>query len=209
DPVLRALSDGPQPHSAARRGKNRRDGLNSACAAARVKAGSQPGHSRPVCQWRSVALFCGRAFYAKSVSPSGQLRHQPAFLSACADALSVCNCARRVTMAPMALMNLVSSNINQWTMLAAMVSMLYCISHGSVTPIFFDEHQEAEILLTIAQSALGMLLLFNMRFAWYEALGIFVLWFIQFLVPTTHKLVTTLYLGWGALEVGFLVMRRK
>lgn len=131
------------------------------------------------------------------------------FLSEFPEKLSAFNWARRPNMAPMALMNMVSSNINQWTMLAAMLPVIYSISRGTVSPILFDSHQEAEILLTIAQSSLGILLLFNMRFAWYESLGIFLLWLIQFMIPATHRLITGIYLSWCLLEVVFLLVRRK
>ena len=38
--------------------------------------------------------------------------------------------ARTVDRAPMALMNMVSSNINQWTLLVAMLPVVYSISVG-------------------------------------------------------------------------------
>jgi cation:H+ antiporter len=38
--------------------------------------------------------------------------------------------ARKISAAPMALMNMVSSNINQWTVLAAMIPMVYSPSVG-------------------------------------------------------------------------------
>src|SRR5262249_45717469 len=97
------------------------------------------------------------------------------------------------------------SNINQWTMLVAMIPIVYCASVGSVVPVVFDEHQRLEILLTISQSLLGFMLLCNMSFAWYEAVGIFVLWFVQFVgpllgMPAIHGQVTVAYFAWCALE---------
>src|SRR5689334_16897756 len=83
-------------------------------------------------------------------------------------------------MAPMALMNMVSSNINQWTMLVAMLPIAYALALGRLGVITFDEHQRLEILLTIGQSLLGAVLLANMRFAWWEALLLFILWLLQF-----------------------------
>src|SRR5207253_7431280 len=49
--------------------------------------------------------------------------------------------ARTVDRASMALMNMVSSNINQWTLLTAMLPILYSISIGTATPIVFDPQQ--------------------------------------------------------------------
>lgn len=132
------------------------------------------------------------------------------FLSEFPEKLSAMYWARQPGKAPMALMNMVSANINQWTMLAAMIPMVYSMSVGSPTFVPFDEHQRAEILLTISQSLLGMLLLMNMSFHLVEAGGIFLLWFAQFLVPGMHVPVTILYLAWSAFEAfKMLVLRRR
>ncbi|HSF25360.1 MAG TPA: hypothetical protein VLE20_14130, partial [Blastocatellia bacterium] len=104
------------------------------------------------------------------------------FLSEFPEKVSAFNWARRVTTAPLALMNMVSSNINQWTMLAAMLPIAYGLALGQVGTIFFDEHQSLEVLMTIAQSLLGALLLANMRFAWWEAALLFGLWAAQFVL---------------------------
>jgi cation:H+ antiporter len=104
------------------------------------------------------------------------------FLSEFPEKVSAFNWARRVTSAPMALMNMVSSNINQWTMLVAMIPIAYAISLGHLSSIEFDDHQRLEILLTLGQSLLGALLLANMRFSWWEAALLFSLWGIQFVM---------------------------
>lgn len=104
------------------------------------------------------------------------------FLSEFPEKVSAFNWARRITTAPMALMNMVSSNINQWTMLVAMLPIVYALSLGSAATIRFDEHQRLEILLTLGQSLLGAFLLANMRFAWWEAGLLFFLWAVQFVL---------------------------
>jgi cation:H+ antiporter len=71
------------------------------------------------------------------------------FLSEFPEKVSAFNWARRVSSAPMALMNMVSSNINQWTMLAAMLPIAYALAIGGLTTIDFDSHQELEVLMTI------------------------------------------------------------
>ena len=128
--------------------------------------------------------------------------------------------ARTVTRAPMALMNMVSSNINQWTLLTAMLPILYSFSRGSVSALVFDERQKLEILMTIAQALLGMLFLVNMELAWWEATVLFVLWLVQFafsaFVPDTgaghsiHWYITMIYFAVAAWElVRLLTGRRK
>src|SRR5262249_51773130 len=92
------------------------------------------------------------------------------------------NWARRVTSAPLSLMNMVSSNINQWTMLVAMIPVVYALSVGHLSGIEFDSHQRLEILLTIGQSVLGALLLANIRFSLWGAALLFSLWGIQFVM---------------------------
>ena len=104
------------------------------------------------------------------------------FLSEFPEKVSAFNWARRVTTAPVALMNMVSSNINQWTMLAAMLPIAYALALGHWGTINFDQHQKIEILMTIGQSLMGAMLLANMRFAWWEAALLFLLWVIQFLL---------------------------
>src|SRR3989440_4791418 len=109
------------------------------------------------------------------------------FLSEFPEKVSAFYWARRVTHAPMALMNMVSSNINQWTVLAAMIPLVYGYSslrhHGVWLDFRFDGPQRLEILLTLLQTALGMMLLANMEFDWLDATIIFVLWLAQFLRP--------------------------
>jgi cation:H+ antiporter len=109
------------------------------------------------------------------------------FLSEFPEKVSAFNWARRVTTAPLALMNMVSSNINQWTMLVAMLPIAYALALGRLDTITFDEHQRLEILLTIAQSLLGALLLANMRFTWWEAILVFTLWALQFALSGFEK----------------------
>ena len=103
--------------------------------------------------------------------------------------------------APMGLMNMVSSNINQWTVLVAMIPIVYSFSRGQVSVVHFDDHQKLEIFLTMAQSILGFLFLANMEFRWYEASGLFSLWFIQFVFPEWREEITFVYLLWILIEL--------
>ena len=126
------------------------------------------------------------------------------FLSEFPEFLSAFRWARTVRHAPMALMNVVSSNINQWTVLAGMIPVVYSVSLGHMAAIPFDGMHRHEILLTILQSLLGMLLLVNMRFSWWEAAVMFGLWFVQFVVPGIRVQVMYAYgvaMALGALEI--------
>jgi cation:H+ antiporter len=118
--------------------------------------------------------------------------------------------ARTVTRAPMALMNMVSSNINQWTLLAAMLPIVLSISAGHVTPIEFDAQQRLELLMTLGQALVGMMFLINMELAWWEAAVLFALFLIPFAHSATAPYVTAAYFVWAGIElVRMLFGRRK
>ncbi|MGH9367763.1 MAG: hypothetical protein ACRD3M_08840 [Thermoanaerobaculia bacterium] len=131
------------------------------------------------------------------------------FLSEFPEKTSAFAWARRVTRAPVALMNMVSSNINQWGILSALLAVIYCWSHGSTEPLPFDDFQRSEILLTILQAFLGWIFLASMDLAAYEAVGLFTLWLVQFLVPSSRHAMLYVYGAWIALEVVLVVSGRK
>lgn len=137
------------------------------------------------------------------------------FVSEFPEKVSAFYWARTIDGAPMALMNMVSSNINQWTLLAAMLPIIFSISAGHVAGIQFDSQQELELLMTVGQSLIGLMFLMNMELAWWEASALFSLWFLQFalspfppgpgllgqLAGHIHWLVTCAYFLWFAIEV--------
>jgi cation:H+ antiporter len=131
------------------------------------------------------------------------------FLSEFPEKTSAFAWARRVTRAPVALVNMVSSNINQWGILSALLAVIYCWSHGSSEPLPFDDFQRGEILLTIIQAFLGWLFLASMSFEAYEAAGLFLLWLVQFLVPSLRHQMLFVYGAWIVIEVGLVATGRK
>lgn len=131
------------------------------------------------------------------------------FLSEFPEKLSAFYWARKVSTANVALMNMVSSNINQWSILSAMIPIIFVISSGGIRPIVFDEFQRNEIILTILQSFLGFLLLLNLELRFHEALVLFVFWLVQFLVPSWREEMILVYLAWCVLELGRMLVRRE
>jgi len=135
------------------------------------------------------------------------------FLSEFPEKVSAFFWAKRVDKAPMALMNLVSSNINQWTILAAMIPLVYGWSHaaagGGFIAFRFDPAQELEIALTLAQSFLALLLLMEMKFDWWDATLLFVLWLAQFLRPHWRAQVLALYLLWSAALIALALAGKR
>jgi cation:H+ antiporter len=124
------------------------------------------------------------------------------FLSEFPEKVSAFKWASTIRQAPMALMNMVSSNINQWTVLAAMIPIVYSLSAGQLMAVPLDGMHRHEVLLTILQSLLGLVLLLNMRYSAFEALMIFVTWFVQFVVPQVRVEIMYVY---GLLILGGFV----
>lgn len=122
--------------------------------------------------------------------------------------------ARQEQKAPVALMNITSSNINQWTLLVAMLPIVFSLSRGAPSSIPFDPQQESELLLTIGQSSVGLVFLLNMRFSWWEALAMFGLFAVQFVLPPflgdqAHVWITAAFFIWAATGLLEIVFRRR
>jgi cation:H+ antiporter len=145
------------------------------------------------------------------------------FVSEFPEKVSAFYWARTVDRASMALMNMVSSNINQWTLLAAMLPIVFSWSRGAPAAIAFDQQQELEMLMTLGQSLLGALFLVNMELVWWEAAELFLLWAVQFaLSPVTpspgfwgflaghiHVYVTVAYFVLAGIEIARLILARR
>lgn len=119
--------------------------------------------------------------------------------------------ARDHKRASIALMNLVSSNINQWTLLAALLPVVLSLSAGQASAIPLDKTQRGDLLLTLAQSLLGAILLIDMRLMWYEAAALLVLFLVSFAdVKGGVRLhVMWIYFAWSGVEIVRLVLRKR
>ena len=146
------------------------------------------------------------------------------FVSEFPEKVSAFYWARTVERASTALMNMVSSNLNQWTLLAAMLPIVYSISIGAPSTIHFDGQQELELLMTLGQAVLGCLFLMDMRLAWWEATALFGMWLVQFLFSPiapgpglvrylaahVHVWVTAAYFLWSAwIVIRMLIGKRR
>lgn len=145
------------------------------------------------------------------------------FVSEFPEKVSAFYWARTVERASMALMNMVSSNINQWTLLAAMLPITYSLSRGAVSSIPLDPEQRMELLMTLGQSLLGTMFLIDMKLLCREAAGLFGLWLVQFIFSPIapgpgiagylsqhiRDWVTAAYFIWVAIELGRLLAGRR
>ena len=75
---------------------------------------------------------------------------------------------------------LVSSKVNQWTLLVGTVPLVYAIARHSAGPMQLDAQQVEEILLTAAQSLFAVSVLANLTLSRAEAGGLLVLFIAQF-----------------------------
>jgi cation:H+ antiporter len=131
------------------------------------------------------------------------------FISEFPEQVSAFYWARGIDRAGLALMNMVSSNITQWTLLAATLPIVLSFSHGAITPILFDPQQSREMWMTLGQSLLGLLFLLEMRFLWWEAAGLFALFALSLVILQFHVWFTYTYFAWSAIELVRLASHRR
>lgn len=85
----------------------------------------------------------------------------------------------------LALGSLLSSKLNQWTLLVGMIPGVFALSHGTLEhPLPMGQFQMHEILLTAAQSLLAVVMLACLRFTLANALLLFALFIGQLIVPS-------------------------
>jgi cation:H+ antiporter len=100
---------------------------------------------------------------------------------------------------------LVSSKINQWTLLVAMLPLVYAISLGALDPMPLDTRQREEVLLTAAQSLFAVILLLDLRLSLWGAGLIFGLFAVQFVFPDQRVAISVVY---GVLSIATLIFTR-
>ncbi len=105
------------------------------------------------------------------------------FLSEFPEKVTAFYWARTIRLAPMALLNMISSKVNQWTLLVSMIPIVYSFSMGRVSTIPLDLHHREEILLSMMMTFYGCATLAKLKFTRGDAAVLFVLWLAQFLYP--------------------------
>lgn len=97
---------------------------------------------------------------------------------------------------------LLSSKVNQWTLLIGTLPLAYRLGGGDwALPL--DSRQTEEVLLTAAQTVLGLAFLIDLVFKRWEAAVLFALFAVQFVLPSeTARLV----LSGVYLAIGFSVL---
>jgi cation:H+ antiporter len=102
---------------------------------------------------------------------------------------------------------LLSSKVNQWTLLVGMLPVVYAVSAGRFGAMEMDGRQVEEVFLTAAQSLFAVAVLANLSFSLVEATIIFALFSTQLLVPdpSFRYYYSFMYI---ALAVGLVLLKR-
>ncbi len=80
---------------------------------------------------------------------------------------------------------LVSSKVNQWTLLVGMLPLFYNLSAGHLMPMALDARQTEEMFLTSAQCLFAIAVISNLRLSMMEAVMLFVLFITQLFFTST------------------------
>ncbi|WP_225993244.1 sodium:proton exchanger [Actinomadura rudentiformis] len=97
---------------------------------------------------------------------------------------------------------LLSSKVNQWTLLVGSLPLAYKAGGGDWS-LPLDSRQTEEVLLTAAQTVLGLAMLIDLYFRRAEAALLFVLFAIQFVLPGE---TARLWLSMVYLAIGFSIL---
>lgn len=104
------------------------------------------------------------------------------------------NWARQVTAAPLALLNFISSSVNELTALVALIPIVYLVSSGGLGSIPLGQLQWIEIFLTMSQSIYACASLLDLKYDIQNALVLLVLWVVSTAIIETRLAVGTLFL---------------
>ena len=88
--------------------------------------------------------------------------------------------------ATVAMAALLSSKVNQWTLLLGSLPIAFGLSGDTLGGLPLDARQREEVFLTAAQSMFAVAVFTNLRLSRYEAMALFGLFMLQFVIPITE-----------------------
>src|SRR5881409_2256333 len=147
----------------------------------------------------AVALFGAGAgfFFIQWIAP---------FLSEFPEKVTAFHWARKIKLAPMALLNFVSSAVNELTALVAIIPVVFVFSLGTLEPLPLVAHRD-EILLTMAQSLYACTCLLDLEYDMRNATILFGLWLASTVLVQLRFWVAILFLALALVEV--LIHRKR
>lgn len=110
---------------------------------------------------------------------------------------------------------LLSSKVNQWTLLVGTLPIVFAISATTSDGLPLDTNQRFELLITAAQSLFAVSLLVNLGLTARGAVTLFVLFAVQFSASITltaqanHIVIIVLSVVYGLLAIGQFLRRRR
>jgi cation:H+ antiporter len=110
---------------------------------------------------------------------------------------------------------LLSSKVNQWTLLVGTIPIVFALASGSLHGLPLDAQQRFELLLTAAQSLFAVSLLITLSLTAWGAVALFVLFTIQFVASLTlpaeadRVLVAALSALYILLAIGIFAARHR
>jgi cation:H+ antiporter len=112
-----------------------------------------------------------------------------------------------------ALTAVVSSKINQWTLLVGTLPLVFAIASGSLHGLPVGPDQRQEVLLTAAQTVFAVAILVNLSISLREAFALFGLFWAQFvltaLVPPSFRGTELMVLSGVYILLGLWLLARK
>jgi cation:H+ antiporter len=106
-----------------------------------------------------------------------------------------------------AIATLISSKVNQWTLLVGSLPIAYLLGGGG-TALHLDSRQVDEMLLTATQTMMGVALILALRFSRWSAWILLALFVVQFPITGTAARVV-LSAMYGAIAVGAFIWHRR
>ncbi len=116
------------------------------------------------------------------------------------------NWARKITLAPMALLNFLSSAVTELTALVAIIPIVFSISLGNFGTVSVVARSD-EILLTMAQSLYACASLLDLEYDASNAAVLFGLWLVSTFFVDTRQIISIVFLVLAAVEV--FLQRKK
>lgn len=101
---------------------------------------------------------------------------------------------------------LVSSKVNQWTLLVGILPLLFAASKGQIAALPLSSLQAQELLLTAAQSLFATLILIDLSLNAVEAVALWSIFTLQLFVPALRSAITYVY--W-LLAAAALILHRR
>jgi cation:H+ antiporter len=112
-----------------------------------------------------------------------------------------------------ALTAVVSSKINQWTLLVGTLPVVFAVASGSLHGLPVEPAQREEVLLTAAQTVFAVAVLVNLSISLREAFALFGLFWAQFVlgavVPPSARGIELLALSGLYIVLGLWLLVRK